>query len=328
MSQRSNFNTVVQRAVWLWWIGLAWTTLATGGQISSAQPTFDPPRLIPSSSADWLPAPAYPVTPYTPVDLRLESTSPQPANSIFSEEVPLPPDMQSSESHWYSAPVLWLDTIPWDTAIELGLNGSTGSNETTSVRTGGYIKRKTPRSKTDVSAYYNKTSAGGVETQSNAQVDLRNDWLFAEYSRWSSFGKATMFYDEFQPFNLQVNANGGIGYRLLETETTELTARVGGGGSRDIGGVSTNQWTPEALVGYDLNHQIAENQKLFVKFDYFPEFEHPNEHRTVTDVGWEVELSRPSNLSLKISWTDRFDSTGGGADPRVMNYSALLLWKL
>jgi hypothetical protein len=48
----------------------------------------------------------------------------------------------------------------------------------------------------------------------------------------------------------------------------------------------------------------------------------------VTDGGWEIELAKPSNLSLKISANDRFDSTPNGADPHLMNYSVLLLLKL
>jgi hypothetical protein len=48
----------------------------------------------------------------------------------------------------------------------------------------------------------------------------------------------------------------------------------------------------------------------------------------VADMGWEVVLVQPSNLSLKLSATDRFDSTPNGAEPNLVNYSALLLLKL
>ena len=46
------------------------------------------------------------------------------------------------------------------------------------------------------------------------------------------------------------------------------------------------------------------------------------------DTGWEIELVQPSNLSLKISATDRYDSTPNGANPHLVNYSVLLLLKL
>jgi hypothetical protein len=178
-----------------------------------------------------------------------------------------------------------------------------------------------------MSAYYNKTSAAGIETQSNAKFDLRNDWLFHKESPWTLFGAATLFYDEFQAFDLQVNGNGGVGYRFFHTELMNLTGRVGAGASREVGGPA-DEWVPEAVFGFDMDQRLTDSQKLYAKLDYFPELDGFAEFRLITDVGWELELHRPSNMSLKLSLTDRFDSTPNGAEPRLLNYSALLIWKL
>ena len=102
---------------------------------------------------------------------------------------------------------------------------------------------------------------------------------------------------------------------------------MGGGASREFGGPD-NEWTPEALFGFEYEQSIFDTQKLYATLEYYPEFADFSQYRLVTDGGWEIELAKPSNLSLKISANDRFDSTPNGADPHLVNYSVLLLLKL
>jgi putative salt-induced outer membrane protein YdiY len=229
-------------------------------------------------------------------------------------------------SDWYQ-PTYWFGPAPWDTGVELGLNGSSGTNESLSIRTGGYVKRESRFSKLDLSAYYNRTTDGGTATQNNAQVDVRNDWLLDEHSPWTLYGTMNLFYDEFQAFDLQASGNTGVGYRFVHEPGLEMLARVGAGTSREIGGPD-DRWVPESLAGFEYSQQLSTTQKFYGKLDYYPEWEEIGEYRMVADTGWEIELVQPSNLSLKISASDRYDSTPNGAEPHLLNYSVLLLLKL
>ena len=224
-------------------------------------------------------------------------------------------------------PVTWFGPAPWDTGIELGLNGSSGTSESLSIRTGGYIKRESRFSKLDLSANYNRTTNSGLATQNNAQLDVRNDWLLDDTSPWTLYGTANLFYDEFQSFDVQTSANTGVGYRFIHEPTRDLIGRVGGGASREIGGPD-DRWVPESLIGVEGSRRLFTTQKVYAKLDYYPEFEQLGEYRLVADAGWEIELVQPSNLSLKLSATDRYDSTPNGANPHLVNYSVLLLLKL
>ena len=85
---------------------------------------------------------------------------------------------------------------------------------------------------------------------------------------------------------------------------------------------------PEALFGLEYDYRITGSQTIYAKADYFPDWEDFSSYRLVTDVGWELLLDAESNLNLKISIIDRYDSTPNGADPSLLNYSVLLLWKL
>jgi hypothetical protein len=69
-------------------------------------------------------------------------------------------------------------------------------------------------------------------------------------------------------------------------------------------------------------------QKLTAKVDYFPEWEDFAQYRVVGDFGYQIDLDRPKNVSLKLSLIDRYDSTPNGAEPNNLDYSVLMIWKL
>ncbi len=300
----------------------------------------------------------YPATPYDSAIVPIESL---PAESLIAEPVPTPaletiPAKTSGESstasgvadelfettsvdtldaivadetpevaHWYY-PAYWFGPTPWDSGFELGMNGSSGTSESLSLRTGGFIKRKGKDYKIDLSLYYNKTSNEGEDVQSNALLDARYDWLF-EDSRWSLFLMSQTFYDEFQAFDLNVNVNAGVGYQWIDREKTKFSTTFGSGASREFGGVDES-WVPEASFGFNFEQYLSKTKKFYAKMDYFPEWADFDRYRILTDIGLEIELSQPSNLSLKLAATDRYDSEPDGVDPHNLNYSALLILKL
>jgi putative salt-induced outer membrane protein YdiY len=226
---------------------------------------------------------------------------------------------------WYHL-AYWFGPTPWDIGFELGINGAEGNNESLSFRTGGHLKRETDLWKFDTTLAYNKTSANNVETQNNALLDVRVDRKLAD-SRWSLFVLNQELYDEFQAYDLRVSANAGLGYAFIDTEHLDLLGRFGAGASREFGGPDDNT-AYEALLGLEYDHELTKSQRLSAKVDYFPEWEDFSRYRVVTDVGWEIDLDRPSNMSLKFSIVDRYDSTPNGVEPNEINYSVLLIWGL
>jgi putative salt-induced outer membrane protein YdiY len=308
------------RLNWHWLVIIAICAASQTAEVR-AQPGAS---LLPPPSEPWSP-PAPVTAPAAPV-----AELPAPAaDGIAGAEGSTVADnivLDEKDTYWYQ-PRYWIDPLPWDTALELGVNGSSGTNESFSIRAGGYIKRESRFSKLDLSAYHNRTNTSGASTQNNAQLDARNDWLLDEHSPWTLFGSGNVFYDEFQAFDLQTNANTGIGYRFVHDPDLGLIGRVGAGTSREFGGPD-DRWVPESLFGFEYNQKLSSTQKFYTKLDYFPEWDEFGEFRLVADAGWEIELVQPSNLSLKISANDRYDSTPNGAEPHLVNYSVLLLLKL
>ncbi len=288
-----------------------------------ATPPAPTPAGAPTPSATSTPAVAPPPTAGPAVNLTPDVTPP----STVAEDAKKDGEVVIDQSpQWYKR-VFLIMPVPWDSGVELGLNGSSGNSDTLSIRTGGYIKQSSKFAKFNMSSYYNRTASDGEITQNNAQFDLRNDWLLDDKSPWTLFVTDNVFYDEFKAYNVQTNADLGVGYRFFHEKDLELIGRAGAGTSREFGGPD-DRWVPESLLGLEYSQKVYTTQKLSAKVDYFPDLDMVGEFRLVADASWEVELVQPSNLSLKFSLTDRYDSTPSGAEPNSMNYSALMLLKL
>lgn len=289
------------------------------------------PNLLPAPQSETA-IEVLPANPPLPTAPAVEAPAEPPAPSPESIATPEPAavddliltDPTVTPITWYR-PTSWFGPAPWDTGVELGVNGSSGTSNTLSVRTGGYVKRKTDTRKIDFNLYYNKTNSEGVDTQNNAQLNFRHDWLLGD-SPWTVYFNNQLFYDEFQAFDLNVNLNTGIGYTWFEDDWVSLVTRYGSGASREFGGPE-DRWKPEAQFGLDFEQKISKTQKFYAKVDYFPEWESFGDYRILADLGMEVQLSVPSNVSLKIAATDRYQSNPNGVEPHNVNYSVLLLWK-
>ena len=304
--------------------------LATAVAAASLAIAAEEPPSTPWSPPDSSTTPAATSSDSSPTPVGEELPEPQVEHSsanLFGGPVLLGDDLFDEDEPGWNEPGHWISGKSWDTAMELGINGSSGNDQSFSIRTGGYAKRESRFSKLDYRIYYNRTTTNQATTQDNATTDIRNDWLLDDSSPWSLFAKANLFYDQFQVFDLQTNGSSGVGFQVFKDPAVKLSTRVGAGASREFGGPD-NEWTPEALFGFEYEQNVSDSQKFSATFEYYPQFANFTEYRLVADAGWEIELDKPSNLSLKISASDRFDSTPNGVEPHLVNYSVLLLLKL
>ncbi|MCC9640758.1 DUF481 domain-containing protein [Rhodopirellula sp. JC740] len=225
---------------------------------------------------------------------------------------------------WYHRPWIWM-TQGWDNHAEFGLDGSSGNADTLALQTGLEMKRKTDAYTLALDFDYRQASASSVTTEDNGRFNLDYDKLLNN-SNWSLFGKFGMEFDKFKSFDLRLNLNSGVGYHWIRNDTTNLVTRFGAGASKEIG-APDDSWIPEAVFGIEADHQLNSRQKIKGKLDYFPAWDDFSDFRLVTDVAWETLLSDSDNFSLRLSVTDRYDSTPQGALKNDFYYSALLLYK-
>ncbi len=260
-----------------------------------------------------------------------------PSEGLFVPPPPLQPDTPvpvfeqvaaeeraGAGPSWYY-PWTWIPLDEWENSAELGLNGSAGNSESSSFQTGARLKRKTDFTLFDLRATYNRTSAGGTETQNNALIYTNWERFLGDSPR-TLFVKNGLEFDKFKAFDYRYFLNAGMGYHFVQTDALTLAGRFGAGVSREFGGPD-DRWVPEALFGGDYEHQVNARNKLIAKVDYFPEWGDFANFRLISDLAWEYLISADGNLSFKLGATDRYDSTPNGRKPNDVNYSALILYK-
>lgn len=234
------------------------------------------------------------------------------------------PPLQEEVVQWYKVPWRWV-TKGWENHAEFGLDGSSGNADTLAIQTGLEMKRKTDRYTFALDFDYRQASASNQTTEDNGRLNLDYDRLFKD-SPWSAFGKFGMEFDEFKVFDLRLNLNAGLGYYWIRNDNTNVVTRFGAGASKEIGSPD-DAWIPEGVFGFEADHQLSSRQKVKAKLDYFPAWDDFTNYRLVADLAWETLLDSSDNLSLRLSLTDRYDSTPQGAEANDFYYSALLLYK-
>jgi hypothetical protein len=257
-------------------------------------------------------------------DLVGEVPASQQAES-YSDSEEIFPGSQFPRTQWFM-PTTWMMGPAWEKSFEVGINGSEGNAQALSLITSGRLKRETERSTWGVDVVYAKTEANDTMTQHYAFLNSRYDFKLGE-GRWSLFHITRLEYDEFKAFDLRLAINGGLGYDFIRSDTRKLTGRFGAGTSREIGGLN-EEWVPEAVLGADYEHKLSKRQKLSVTSDYYPSWEDFNDYRLVTQASWELLLDEDTNLSLKVGFLDRYDSTPMGLAANDVDYFITLLWKL
>jgi len=302
--------------------------LAAVSAPASAQPPYQP---YPAT----LPPPISPPANGTPLGQGVTEWPPEellvPLPSVPLPAVP-PEAIVGEDTAIAEATASWIEPYAWflpgeiTGGVELGINGSAGNSEAFSFKTGFDIKHKTKVDELAFDLTYNKATADGVETQHNALFNASYERSLGE-SKWNLFVKEFMEYDEFKAFDLRIALNAGIGYHVIENDTTTWKTRFGAGASTEIGGPNDN-WVPEGVFGTDFERKLSKRQKIKLTSDYYPDWSNFSNYRVNTKASYEVLLSEENKLSLKLSAYDRYDSTPNGRKPNDINYSILLLWKM
>ncbi len=216
----------------------------------------------------------------------------------------------------------WLEG--WEGSFDLGLSGSEGNTERLSLRTGFSAKRLTDETSTTIDARYFYAKDGGATSDNKFRLDLRNDWLPDEGSRWRPFIQSSLEWDQFQDWDVRLTAHAGLGYEFIKTDTTLFVGRVGLGFAREFGG-EDHDFHLEGLLGADFEHRISDRQKITATADYFPNLSDFGEFRIVAKAAWEILLDPESNIALKIGVEDRYDSDPGDAKRNDLDYFATIV---
>jgi len=214
----------------------------------------------------------------------------------------------------------------WAFTVEAGVTGASGNTERFGARAAIGGVRETSKLATSVGASYLYAIDDGNKSQDRFEANIRNDWKITD-SKWRVYARGVAEYDYFQEYDWRITAVAGMGYELIETDTTLLLPRVGLAVTREIGG-SDNRFIPELNLGFDFTHKFSETSKFFFIFDSYWSLLDIPQYRLVASTGLEFLLDADTGMVFKIGAEDRYDSTpGDGRGRNDLTYFATVGWK-
>jgi len=195
----------------------------------------------------------------------------------------------------------------WSGSFGVGAQLQRGNTETTDVRVEAKATRKAPREELHLRFYSDYGETEG-ETDTNkvfGQIKLK---VFQTERRYI-FGVVDMEYDEMESLDLRAQAFGGLGYKFIDKERTQLLGEIGGGLTGEFfDDVTGDEETLEAslYLSGEWTRRLLEKLIFYEGLTLFP---------SLGDVG-EFRLRSESTLisplgkgwALKLSLIDDYDS--------------------
>jgi putative salt-induced outer membrane protein YdiY len=198
----------------------------------------------------------------------------------------------------------WTDL--WAGYIDFGASLAQGNAETLTLGTSLNATRATLNDKTEAyfKQIYGRATVEGV-TATNAQA-LRGGWSYNRNlnQRWFLNLFNDYEYDRFQDLDLRFVLGGGLGYKFVNTERTQLDLLGGFAYNREKFSTDVVRHSAEAYWGDDWTYKMTSASSLKQSFRMFHNLSRAGEYRINFDLGMATTLRRW--LAWQISLSDRY----------------------
>jgi Protein of unknown function, DUF481 len=212
----------------------------------------------------------------------------------------------------------------WSGSTELGLNGASGNADLFNFRFGVNAQRKVTNNIFNTDFLYTYTQNESITTVQQALWNARDEILFPG-TPWSLFGALNLEYDELRAYQFRIGLYGGVGYTVIDTDTTTFKLRAGAGAVREIGsGNLADRWVPEMVFGYDFRYKISDAGSFMSVLDYYPRIDDFSQYRVRVRLGYEHILDAERGLILRTGLQNRYDSDPGNAKRNDLTYFVTL----
>jgi len=223
------------------------------------------------------------------------------------------------------SPSFWAALMPgFDSQLELGISGAEGNTETADIRVGLRSKREDETSRMKISVTYQWSTSSGETIRNQGNAFIFHDWLIPG-SPWFTFVNGNYDFDQFRSWEHRVSGFGGFGYGLVETETLEMTTRIGGGATKEFGGADDIR--PEGLIsGALVKWKPTDAQTVTAFATLYPDLSDFFKFRFLMGLEWFITIDQADGLSLKFGIENEYESmTEGGEEHNDLKYYGALV---
>jgi putative salt-induced outer membrane protein YdiY len=196
----------------------------------------------------------------------------------------------------------------WAGSVDLGYALTRGNADTNTFTFGANALRATTRDKISVYATAIKANARNFKTNTTDPTAnaIRGGGRYEINlsSRSFAFGFGDLEFDEFQKLDLRTVLGGGLGYRAIKNERTQLDVFGGGSYNKEYFSTGLRRSSGEVLMGEELTHRISSRSLLKERLVFFPNLSDRGEYRMNFDTSLVTNLSRW--LSWQVTYSNRF----------------------
>ena len=213
----------------------------------------------------------------------------------------------------------------WTGSVSINALWTDGNTQRRTVGAIGEASRKTDMDRISVDAhweYAEDRASGSTDwnlTQRRTGGGLKYDYFIDK--RWYALATTRVLGDTFADLSLRFTAGAGIGYTVIENDTTTLSTEAGLSYFNEnyISATPSDDYLA-ARVAYKLTHVISEKTKLNHGVEAFPSLEDSQD--IYLQMKTEVITNLTTSMIASLGWVMDYDNTPAPgrdrADHRVL----------
>ncbi len=204
----------------------------------------------------------------------------------------------------------------WRASGGAGLSATSGNSNTTNFTLTAEGERATlaDRIAFGANVNYGRSKANGVRSTTANKWSSFGQYDYNLSQRVYSFGKLNLEGDELVDLSLRASLAGGLGYKLIDTDTTRFSVFGGAAYSRDkysaqktINGQTTTRFSRTSiLVGEESSHALSTNTTFKQRLDVYSGVSGDKAKIAKFTAGLAVAMTR--TLSLTVDLVDNYNS--------------------
>jgi len=196
----------------------------------------------------------------------------------------------------------------WAGSADVGYSLTTGNSETRAFTAGIRAARETVRDK--ITVYANAVQASN-STNGVSVTTAKALWFGGRYDyninkRLFAYGAADFEIDSPQLLDLRMVFGGGLGYRAIRNDRTQLDLFGGGAFNREYFSTGLRRSSAEIAVGNELKHTLNQRMRVSQRFVAYPNVSEFGRFRAQFDASLLTDIN--GWLGWHITIADRFNS--------------------
>jgi putative salt-induced outer membrane protein len=190
----------------------------------------------------------------------------------------------------------------WKGTLGFGMTLNKGNSESTQASLTADATRTLRDSRIILRTLLIHSTNGGDTTVDNDQGEARYERNFAQSA--FGYGDITLERDPFRDLNLRQSYAGGLGYRLLKREDTQLNVYAGVSYTLEDRKMADNARGWEPTVGNDLTYKISETASIAERWVIFPTTVGNGGVRSIFQVDLNMKLV--GRVGVQISFLNKY----------------------